>query len=224
MHKSIGTPQVKVVFLTDDVKYQIVGVLDNPETEILAVSTTKTLSNPSGSFQLTMVPRKDANGKTWFDKIDIFDYTEISFKGVNDDDWKIVMRGMIDSVHKDESWEGGKPSRTITISGRDLGCLLTDFGLYFMPELDVKASLLKDVVPMGAYEEMNNTPAVCTAKDAFDFVWKIFKKAVTVKLGTARGTSIVSSFVPTLDLITKLNYKAEGMFPNDQTTIFYHFF
>jgi len=210
--KIVGTPQAKVIFITDDVKYQIVGTLDDPLSEILQISTTKTLGNPSGSFSISLVPRKDSNGKTWFDKLDAFDYVEIAFRGVNDKDFRVTMRGLIDTVHKSESWEGGVPARSISITGRDLGALLTDFNLYFMPELDVEASILKDIVPMGSIEMMNSMPKKVGAKFAFEWIMKLFQKACTLKLGISSTT---------IEIKNKIGFKAEAMFPNDETNVFY---
>lgn len=131
----IGTPKVTVIFYSTNEVFILSGVLGDPNSDILSVSTNKDMSSPAGSFSINLVARKDKDGKTWFDKIGLFDFVEIKFKGIKiGESEKIVMRGLVDSVSKSETYDA-IPVRTITVSGRDLGCLLTDFQIYVIPEM-----------------------------------------------------------------------------------------
>lgn len=216
METKIGSPIATVNIWTDDVKYQMTGVLGDPNSDILSISTNKDIRNPEGSFTIVFVPKilNDKN-ETWFDKLDVFDYVEICLQGIDDvstgiKNEFIVMRGLIDSVAKSESWEGGVPRRQITISGRDLGALLTSLNVYFIEEIDPASSLLKTLIPLRANINVA-LPMKCTATDAVGFIMKQFKEAVQLRLGQQFPINIGD----------KIQYSARGMYPDDECFLFY---
>jgi hypothetical protein len=138
----VGSPTLVVYFYTRDTVYELHSKVGDPNTDVLSVSTSKDLNSATGTFSIEMVPQKDVNGKTWSDKIQVFDYVEIRMKGISDDKEHVVMRGLVDAIQRSESF-GEIPRRTITISGRDLGVLLSDFSVWYCPMLDPVADSLR---------------------------------------------------------------------------------
>jgi len=131
----VGASEVSIGFESTQAKYRVSARLGEANSDIISVTTSKDLTSPSGSFQIQLVSRLDSNKQTWFDKLSVLDFAEIRFRGIKDDDMKTVMRGLIDRIEMSEDYEGGVPRRLIVVTGRDLGCLLTDFQFYFIPAL-----------------------------------------------------------------------------------------
>jgi hypothetical protein len=206
-----GTPEAIVKIWTDDLKITLTAAMGDSDTEILQVTTQKDLSSPSGSFTLVLVPRKDANGQTWFDKLDAMDYVEIYFRGINDDASHIAMRGLIDKVTKTENWEGGIPDRTIAVTGRDLGSVFTDHGIYFMPELGgTYAKMALGGVGGGVIiwaDLKDKYQPISTVSDAFNIIITYLSEGLKLKFGKGQ-----------IDLNDLLWYESASTFPEDITT------
>lgn len=217
----VGSPTAKVVMYTDDKKYQIVGDIGDPDSDILSISTQKDITSSAGTFTIMLVPRGDSKGKTWFDKLDAYDYVEIYLQGITDPGDircsnlkdNFIMRGLIDSVQKSESYEGGKPQRSITINGRDFGGLLTDIKEYFTPELDPEGTFVKRLFPLGALALRNMIPIKCTADSAFSYIMTAFKQATKMRLGL--GSNV------TIDLGDLIKGAAQSMYPNEEASIWF---
>jgi len=177
-----GTPTFSVSIYTEGKTYTLNSKIGDPNSDILSIETNKDLLNPSGSWSISFVPKEDNLGLTWFDKIDVFSYIEIKFKGISDKSDKLVMRGIVDSVDKAESYAGGIPSRNITISGRDLGALLTDIHLYWLPEVDNERAMLK----MLSWDEAKNALYEMSAQQVFDVFSTHWKESVDITVGNEK--------------------------------------
>jgi len=111
---------------------------------VYEIVTSRRIGETAGSFQITLSPRikDDVHTLNWLDLLHPMDYVEIaidsgvdvpiipSVGGGEDSDHPIVgrgkrpapvMRGFIDSVVEQGSFESGIPGRSIVVTGRDFG-------------------------------------------------------------------------------------------------------
>ena len=224
----VGAPTLTVNFYTRDKVYELHSKIGDPNTAILSVTTSKDLGSPAGSFTIAMVPESDERGKTWKDKLEVFDYVEIFMKGIDDPSERIIMRGLIDTISMEEDYSGDVPTRNITLSGRDLGALFVDFSVWYSPLLDAKAALgkmatwIKEKRPQGySAEEL--------FKEFFDHMTNLFE--LTVGKPTYSGTTgwghsinartqrnVVVSPSSTVNLSAKIERKIKAFFPELRTT------
>lgn len=103
--------------------------------DFVAVSTTRQINSPAGAWALTLVSRRDKQGRTWAKRIRPMDYIEIRFGRYTKRPAKpkIVMRGFVDKLSEIIGVSGdGKPQRQITISGRDFGKMLLKKQIYIL--------------------------------------------------------------------------------------------
>lgn len=127
-------PEVRVSFHTETKCYQAKGRVLNrgeerdPTYQLLSVSTVKTLSSPSGSFTLTLA------GDQWESRLLPNDMVIIRM-GYIGETIPTVMVGLIDRIKVSRSSQGGIPSVTTTVGGRDFGKALIKAMLKFYPEI-----------------------------------------------------------------------------------------
>jgi hypothetical protein len=136
------------------------------DRDLLQVTTSKNLGDPSGSWSLSFDYRPDAQGKTWADRLAPMDYVVIALArtpqqanavetrtidpatgndsiGGND---TIVMRGFVDNVREAEGMgEDGKPQRQIVVNGRDWGKMLETTQVWYNPITNLSAMLQPDI-------------------------------------------------------------------------------
>lgn len=186
-------------------KYQIKGALGDPNSDILSITTQKSLSAPSGTFSITFVPKLDMDSRTWFSKLDAFDYVEIEFQGMDDPESRIVMRGMIDSVNKSEDYSSGQPRRSIVISGRDLGSLLENHSIYYIPEIG-KQEAMESYLKVLAWKKF--FPVAVNAVEAFEFILDRFEESINVKYNK-------------ISLTERLGFTAASTFDDDRSNLFH---
>jgi len=114
--------------------------------DCLVCSTHKSISEPSGSWGITLVHRKDKNhpwGQTWYDKIRPMDMAiiQMSRYAISSDSAPKVMVGLVDNVRISVSLDqDGAPQRQIVINGRDFGEILETTQIWY--NYDVSQSLL----------------------------------------------------------------------------------
>jgi len=106
-----------VVFLaSDDLKV-------DESNACTAYSFDETLHTVESSFSLTLTTEVDSDGLTWYDKIEkmdlinIYEFEELRFAG------------LVRSRRYSATLSGGKPSRTIQITGSGLGGMISQFKL-----------------------------------------------------------------------------------------------
>lgn len=184
-----GSPKIQIGIYTRDKVYEINSYVGDPNSDVLAVTTTKSLGSASGTFTIDFVTKKDAEKKTWADKIEVFDYVEIKMQGIDDDHLKMVMRGLVDSIEFSESYEGGLPVRRITVSGRDLGVLFTDFCIWYPIELQPWAKII-GCLSWDPLPEIMMSP-----QDMFDWIIKKWLSTVDLKVGRYYGDQQISTGV-----------------------------
>ncbi|MDC7221546.1 MAG: hypothetical protein PQJ59_16550 [Spirochaetales bacterium] len=114
----------------------------NAYTDLIGYEYKNSLSDPSGGFSLTLVPREDKNKKTWKDKIDKRDIVFIyEFR-------KLRYMGFVTGTTYSMAFNNGKPNRSITISGISLGGILESYNLpmnvYLLNTADSLATFAND--------------------------------------------------------------------------------
>lgn len=204
-----GASNVTVTIWSTDSKRVIGTTMGDATSDILSVTTTKDLTTPAGSFQIQLVPRLDASGETWFDKIHAWDFVEVKFKGIKDEKEKVVMRGLVDSIEKSEDYQAGVPNRKITVSGRDLGSLLTDFLIYYIPELG-KQEAIRSMLKVLAWEV--NPKLMCNAKEAFEFMCRYWFDQMDLFIQIGHQEQKITSFI---------NTSAESFYPRNLTSMLF---
>lgn len=102
--------------------------------DLMAWGTGKRYGVPAGTWQLTLSSRTDADGLTWFDKVEPQDFVRIKL-AIGDGEFITVMNGLVNRVFRNTNVEpgSGMVSENITIMGLDMGKLLTKFFIWYNP-------------------------------------------------------------------------------------------
>lgn len=120
---------------------------------IKTINTDKNINNPSGSFQITLLPVTEGeNNLSWYYRVTPMDYVEIRFtRDSTLTKIPIVMRGFVDSITRTAMVDqNGSPLRGYTITGRDFGKIFELTRIYYLKEV------MADVVLLGLpdYEKL----------------------------------------------------------------------
>ncbi len=114
-------------------------------------STHKDTTTPTGQFSLNLTAVRDANGRTWADKIGAMDYVEIRAGDYQRaSPLPVIMRGFVDSAQETISVDPstGVPTRTVQVTGQDWGKLLNIWQVQYLWPLDPITAALTLTTPM----------------------------------------------------------------------------
>lgn len=163
MTVSVNTPQIRVTLIKtvnrkDNSVEVLIGDRNNRDidltpylTEGSSVTTNKAINNPNGGFSIRLAAQMierlegDSGGEnpfhdTFYGLIEPMDVVEIRMSRVGVP--KMVMRGIVTDTSLSESMGAdGRPSRTLTITGGDYGCILRMIQIYFLRGGNVDAML-----------------------------------------------------------------------------------
>ena len=144
--------------------------------DLKTIQTSKTTTQPYGTFTLTFTMREDAGG-SWADKLPFRTYVEMC-AGVGRGTPPILMRGLLDEPGQTLTMPAAPtgPQREVTVSGRDLGAILTDWQILYLWGID----------PMALYLEAN-----MQAGDAL-------QAQLGVSAGEQRATVLLNAFITKL--------------------------
>lgn len=103
------------------------------------IRTSKSIRQPAGGFTITF-PDKPVFGETIYALIEPMDMIEIRFchdpfeYSKPNERYRppIVMRGLVSNISRSEVMSGGKPTRTVTVSGQDSGKILQIFQIFYL--------------------------------------------------------------------------------------------
>lgn len=113
--------------------------------DLTTIQTSKTTTAAYGTFQLTFTMREDSGG-SWADKLPYRTYVEMR-AGIGSGTPPILMRGFVDSP--EQTMQSGAfpqgPTREVTVTGRDMGAILSDWQILYLWGID----------PMSTYLEAN---------------------------------------------------------------------
>jgi hypothetical protein len=105
---------------------------------LLAVETGKDMAQACGSFTLTLDARPARDGRRWAERIPMRSLVFIvmerhgtTMPEVN----PIVMLGFVDTLAVQEQYSEARPRRLVTLSGREISCVLLDTMLLYHPGL-----------------------------------------------------------------------------------------
>ncbi|MBC8555174.1 MAG: hypothetical protein H8D23_36640, partial [Candidatus Brocadiales bacterium] len=119
-------PHIKVIFNTKRGNITIGEGFGNVK-DVVTVTTTNTMNEAAGTFQIDLVARKIDGNKTYADILTPLDMVEIEIGSE-----QTVMMGLIDRVIDKGSVSGNGVNRRISITGRSLGSVwLFDNVKYF---------------------------------------------------------------------------------------------
>lgn len=114
-------------------------VIDDANDCILSVVTCKEISNPNGTFSITLSPRiakqlaLSRGSLSISDVINPYDLVQIEFK-VDDTGYHTEMIGLVSRAAVSlKLGENGAPQRVIKIDGFDMGAALKNFKIFFSP-------------------------------------------------------------------------------------------
>lgn len=210
MKVNSGQPKCSVIFKASNRPSIVTEQIGEADSSVIVVSTNKDLNSPSGNFTIVIAPKTDKEKRTWFEMLEVFDYVEIRMKGINDDEEKIIMRGLIDSISKSEDYSSGQPNISITVSGRDLSCLLTDFGVYYLHTVSPEDAVKNVIGMLGWNSREGVAPLTMNSKSVFEFILNKWETCIDIRLNQA-GTE--------WDILTLIKNKSESMFPQAETDL-----
>lgn len=123
-----------------------------------AVTTSKSLAQPCGSFTLTFSDRPNISGQSMgpvlstaglesvYGLVEPMDIVEIRMWGgigARPDPLPIKMRGMVTNISRSRQMTpDGHPIRTVQVTGQDYGKILQSFQILYIPSYDGSAPLL----------------------------------------------------------------------------------
>lgn len=142
------TPLVRLGFLTAFERASDIEELQRAEYSILSLTTSKSIGDAAGTFNITLLPvnltrfrsQRPQVGKyqaLWYEALRPMDMVTIELYDQEAGDYRYVMTGLLDRVKKTVSLVNGRPTRTVTLAGRDLGKLLLVNSLVYLPQFDV---------------------------------------------------------------------------------------
>lgn len=144
------------------------------------VRTSKSVREPSGGFTITLADKAHTVFyETLYALIEPMDLIEIRMahnpvdyaKPVEGYRPPVVMRGFVSNVTRSESMSGGKPIRTVTISGQDFGKILQIIQIFFLDNSVVGDNLLTELRYFQKYGEAGEAK-IKSAKEFVDGVLK----------------------------------------------------
>lgn len=146
-----------------------------------SVRTSKSVRQPAGGFSITFAD-KGLNDETLYALIEPMDMVEIRFchdpfeysKPSEGYRPPIVMRGLVSNVSRNETMSGGKPVRTVTVSGQDFGKILQVLQIFYLNNSVVGDNLLTEFRFFQKYtgDRPKHMPAA-------EFVQRVMAKVVT---------------------------------------------
>lgn len=136
------------------------------------VRTSKGVREPAGGFSISFADEEGNSGETLYALIEPMDMVEIRFchdpyeYAKPDEGYRppIVMRGLVSSVTRSEAMSGGRPQRTVTVTGQDFGKILQIIQIFYLNNSVVGDNILSELAFFQKYAG-ENSAKVKTAKE-----------------------------------------------------------
>ena len=103
---------------------------------------------------------------------------------------KLVMRGIVSNVSRSETVAGGKPVRTVVITGQDYGKVLQTLQLYYLSNSVVGVDVLSEFNFFQKYADASDAKIKSASDFVRDVVRKVLNPYLSRMLGLAQGASI----------------------------------
>lgn len=146
-----------------------------------SVRTSKNIRQPAGGFSITFAD-KNLNDETLYALIEPMDMVEIRFchdpfeYSKPNEGYRppVVMRGLVSNISRSEIMSGGKPVRTVTLTGQDFGKILQVLQIFYLNNSVVGDNLLTEFRFFQKYtgDKPKHMPAT-------EFVQRVMAKIVT---------------------------------------------
>ncbi len=166
------------------------------------VHVSKGVHEPCGAWSVTIVDREHPRlFETVYALVEPMDMIEIRVAHdpfLYDNKPPILMRGFVSMVTRNEIMAGGKPIRTVTISGQDFGKILQILQIFYLNNSVVGDNILSELAFFHKYADENGAKI----KSGKDFVNDMLKGVINPYLGkiaaTAKGESIGAKVINTI--------------------------
>lgn len=162
--------------------------------EVGGVRLTKGVREPAGAFSVTLADKHHPDlMDSLYALIEPMDMIE--FRVAHDPfeyakPWEgyevpVLMRGLVSSVTRSESMQGGKPQRAVTISGQDFGKVLQIIQIFYLNNSVVGDNVLSEL----AFFQKYSTASQAKVKPAAAFVLEVVENIVAPYLGKMLAAS-----------------------------------
>lgn len=161
--------------------------------EDAAIQTSKSVRDPAGGFSITLSDKALSDKKGILDSVyalvEPMDLVEIRFcrdpasYQKPSDRPPLVMRGIVTTVSRSESMQGGRPARSVTIAGQDFGKVLQIMQIYYLYDSGVIASGSNVLSEFAFFAEYASAGAA-KIQSAKDFVSAVVSGVINPKLKT----------------------------------------
>lgn len=162
-----------------------------------SVQTRKSIRECTGGFSITLTDRAHAikgGLETIYALVEPMDLVEIRFcrdpSAYGADKMPVVMRGFVSEVGRTESMSGGRPQRSVQISGHDFGKILQIIQIFYLNNAAVGDNLLSQMAFFHKYADEGDAKI----KPANDFLKEVVEQVVNPYLkdlvSLANGESV----------------------------------
>jgi hypothetical protein len=185
-------------------------------TEGSSVSTTKAVNSPNGNFTIRLGDRL-VEADSLYGLVEPMDVVEIRMSRSGNP--VLIMRGIVTNTKIDESVSSsGKPTRTVTISGGDYGCILRMIQIHSIRGASIP-DLLKTMSSQ-YMQEMYGVPYLLMA--AGDFVQVIVEKVVNQHIAKIGNPSMPGFTVDVTGADPEDSVYPQGFQANPDGTMWSH--
>lgn len=130
-------PTIQVKIITYSGTHIIRNAEKEVDSELVSVSTTKSLNAPAGTFTIQSKMLKDKDNLTLYHKVKPMDMVEISMSFTKFEEPVVVMRGLVDDIRRGTHATEGKVTEVVNIVGRDMGKLFLIHRAYYFKAMEV---------------------------------------------------------------------------------------
>jgi hypothetical protein len=183
-------------------------------TEGASLTVSKSVREPAGGFSLSVPDRPHAFKtvvETLYALVEPMDYIEIRLahepvKGK----LPIVMRGFVSQVARNEDLSSGKPQRSVTISGQDMGKIWQIIQIYYISNTVIGQFVISSLQYFMKYaveHEAKIAPADIYVKSALTHIINPFLKklAAIAAPKSPEALQIVNAWTPLVSVVGCVN-------------------
>lgn len=195
-------------------------------SEFGGVRVTKSVREPAGAFSVTLADREHgALLETLYALIEPMDLVEIRFahdpSAYRDSagyKLPVIMRGLVSTVVRNESMSGGRPARTVTVSGQDFGKILQIIQIFYLNNSVVGDNILSELAFFQKYAGKD----AAKIKTARDFVAGVIERVINPYLarmtaladGSKVGAQVINKMMPAVSIEGAVSPYAASNFNN----------
>jgi hypothetical protein len=174
--------------------------------ELGGVRLVKSVHEPAGGFSITLADQPLAKHmESVYALVEPMDMIEIRMAHDPSDYAKpnegyslpIVMRGLVSSVTRNETMQGGKPMRSVTISGQDFGKILEIIQIFYLNNSAVGDNILSELAFFQKYSSKDEAKIKPASQFVLDMVkgvmWPYLARMLAASKSEEVGAQPISS-------------------------------